>query len=157
MAEQMSSVSWQAYEHMHGEKRADWFWVLGLITIAVTVAAIVLGNTLFGIVMLVSGIVLGIAAMRPPRVVAYEITTRAIRVDEALYPYSTLDSFYINEEDEHHGPQLLVKTKKHFMSLLVIPLPEEYVDDIEELVASRIPEEFLEEPLAMKLFEAVGL
>ncbi len=155
MAERTQSVSWEAYEHAHGEKGADWFWVLGMVTVAVAVASIVLGNTLFGILVLVGGFVISLAAARPPRIIPYEISTRMIRIDDISYPYSTLRSFYIDEENPT-GPQLLVKSQKMFAHLLVLPLPEEYVDEVEELVASRLPEEFLEEPIFVKIAERFG-
>jgi hypothetical protein len=155
MAEVVNMVSWEAYEHAHSEKKADWFWVLGMITLAVTVAAVILGNTLFGIVVLVAGFVMSLTAIRPARIIPYEISTRSIRIDDLNYPYSTLRSFYIDEENPT-GPQLLVQSNKMFMPLLILPLPEEYVDDVEELIAARLPEEFLEEPLIHKLLEMVG-
>jgi len=155
MAEVVNTVSWEAYEHAHGEKSADWFWVLGIVTLAVTVASIILGNTLFGIVVLLAGFVMSLSAIRPIRIVTYEINTRSIRIDGLNYPYSTLQSFYIDEKNPTN-PQLLVLSDKMFMPLLILPLPIEYVDDVEELVAARLPAEFLEEPLISRLLESVG-
>tara|TARA_B100000745_G_scaffold237418_2_gene160329 strand:+ start:1539 stop:2009 length:471 start_codon:yes stop_codon:yes gene_type:complete len=155
MDEQVKSVSWEAYEHAHTEKGSDWFWALGIITIAVTVAAILLGNVLFGILIFVAGCVTALHANREPQIIEHAVTSRGVQVGEKMYPYSTLDVFYIDEEDPL-GPQLLIRSQKLFMPLIIMPLPEEYVDDIEELVASRIPEEFLEEPFANKLLEFFG-
>jgi len=42
------------------------------------------------------------------------------------------------------------------MPLLVIPLPAEYIDDIESILESRLPEDELEEPFLMKVFELFG-
>jgi len=155
MDEQVKSVSWEAYEHHHTEKGSDWFWVLGIVTIAVTVAAILLGNVLFGILIFVAGAVTALQANREPAIVEHSVTSRGVQLDDKMYPYSTLDVFYIDEEDPL-GPQLLIRSQKLFMPLLIMPLPEESVDDIEELIASRLPEEFLEEPFANKLMEFFG-
>ena len=155
MVEQLRGITWEALEHHHGEKRSDWFWALGIITIGATTASIMFGNTLLGIVILISGIVMSLLALREAKVVPYAVTLRGVRVEERLYPYSTLESFYIDEEDPF-GPQLLVKSEKMFMPLIVMPIPEEYIDDIEEILASRLPEEHLEEPLAHKLLEFFG-
>jgi hypothetical protein len=78
-----------------------------------------------------------------------------VRVADLLYPYTTLESYHIDEDDVR-GPQLLIMSQKHFMPLLVLPIPEEYIDDIEEILSLRLPEEFLEEPLFTKLLELVG-
>ncbi|MFT5849759.1 MAG: hypothetical protein ACI9H6_000575 [Patiriisocius sp.] len=155
MSEQARTISWEAYEHHHTEKGSDWYWVLGIITVAITITAILLGNMLFGILIFIAGLVTALHATRDPKVVPFAVTQRGLRIDDKLYPYSTLESFYIDEEDPI-GPQLLCKSEKLFMPLLVLPLPEEYVEEIEDILASRLPEEYTEEPLAHKLLEFFG-
>lgn len=155
MSEQASSITWEAHEHNHTKKESDWFWVLGIITLAVTVTAVLLGNTLFGILLFIAGLVTALHATKDPNIIPFSVTQRGLRIEDKLYPYSTLESFYIDEEDPA-GPQLLVKSEKLFMPLLILPLPEEYIDDIEDILASRLPEEHLEEPIATKLLEYFG-
>jgi hypothetical protein len=96
-----------------------------------------------------------IHAARKPKVVQYAVTTRGLRVDDTLYPYATLEGYCITEDD-FTDPQLLVRSTKLFMPLLILPLPSEYVDEIEEIIAARIREEHLEEPFLLKLFEMFG-
>ena len=155
MVDQLRGVTWEALEHHHGEKGSDWFWALGIVVVASAAASILLGNTLLGILILVGGSVMAMLAMREPKIVPYAVTLRGIRVEDKLYPYSTLESFYIDEEDPL-GPQLLAKSEKMFMPLIVMPIPEEYIEDIEDILASRLPEEHLEEPFANKLLEFFG-
>lgn len=156
MDELPKSITWEAFEHDHEPKTVDWYWILGIVTLALMVAALLLGNLLFGVFILVCGMVLGLTAARQARTVEYGVTTRGVRIDTSIYPYSTLESFYI-DEDRPDDPLLIIKSRKLFAPLLVLPLPEEYVDEIEELVASRIPEEFLEEPVAYRLLDLLGL
>ena len=61
----------------------------------------------------------------------------------------------VDDENEDR-PQLLLKSKQFHMPLIVIPIPEERVHDIEELVRDRLPEEDLEESVAHKLLELIG-
>lgn len=154
-SEIIRGVTWEAYEHNHTQKTSDWFWVLGIVTVAVTVVAVLLGNTLFGILLFIAGLVTALHARLEPKVIPFAVTQRGIRIDDKLYPYSTLESFFIDEENVF-GPQMLVKSEKLFMPLLILPLPEEYIDEIEDLLASRLPEERLEEPIATKLLEFLG-
>jgi len=154
-SETVRSITWEAYEHHHTDKGGDWFWVLGIVTIAITVTAILLGNTLFGILIFIAGLVTALHARQEPKVVPFSVTQRGLRIDDKIYPYSKLESFFIDEEDPL-GPQLLVKSEKLFMPLLLLPLPEEYLDEIEDILASRLPEEHLEEPLATKILEFFG-
>lgn len=155
MTQELKGVTWEALEHHHGVKSSDWLWALGILTIASSVTSILLGNALFGIVILISGAVVAILATREPQTIQYAVTQRGLRVDDKLYPYSTLECFYIDEEDQL-GPQLLAKSEKMLMPLIVMPLPEEYMDDIENIIANRLPEIFLEEPFFNKLLEIFG-
>jgi len=153
--EEVRSITWDAYEHYHIEKGSDWFWILGIITVAITIAAILLSNMLFGVLILIGGLVIALHANHEPDIIEYAVTLRGMRVGDTIYPYSTLDSFYIDEEHPA-GARLLVRSQKLFMPLFIISIPEENVDDIEELIASRLPEEHMDEPLVYKILEFFG-
>lgn len=149
------SVTWEAPEHNHEPKGADWYIALALITGAFAFAALLLGNILLTLLALIAGGTMGLVASKPPRTIPYAVTTRGIRIDDELYPYSTLESFAIEEEDT--PPKLLVKSEKLLMPLLVLPLPAEKVEVVEELVAARLPEDDLTEPFYMPILERLGL
>ncbi len=149
------SVSWEAPEHHHRERGGDWFFALAIITASVAIASVFFGNILFALLALLSGMSLALAASQVPQIIPFAVTIRGIRVGETMYPYSVLHSYFINEEDIR-GPQLLILGKRHFMPLIVMPIPEEYIDEIEEILSSRLPEEFIEEPFFNKLLEFLG-
>jgi len=153
--QQLKSITWEAPEHHHVEKSPEWFAVVGIITVAATAAAWMIGNVLLAALLLLAGIVTALATMRTPETIPFAVTTRGVRVDERLYPYSSLESYCIDEEDPK-GPQLIVKGNRLIMPLIILPLPEDEVDDIEDLIASKLPEEHLEEPLFSKIMEAFG-
>lgn len=155
MNAQQAAITWEAPEHTHAEKKGDWFWIVGIFIIAGALSSIFLGNTLLGILIFVGGAVMLILAARPAKMIAYAVTQRGLRIDDTLYPYTTLKSFYIDENNPG-GTQLLVASEKMFMPLLILPLPEEYIDDIEEIISSRLPETHLEEPFVHKLLEFFG-
>lgn len=155
MEETPKSIFWEAPEHHHAEKSSDWFWVLGIIAVAGSVTSIILGNVLFGVVILLAGSTLFIAAHQKPRTIKFEVSLRGVRIDTTLYPYATLDSYYLDEEN-HINPQLILKSKKFFVPLLIIPIPDEYIDEIEDLVSDRLPEEYMEEPLSHRMLELFG-
>ncbi len=152
---QLKAIEWEALEHSHSQKGSDWFWILGILTLSGTVASILLKNILLGIVILIGGSVMAILATREAKVVAYAVTQRGLRVNDVLYPYTTLESYFI-EDDEVTEAQLLIKSSKLFMPLIIMPLPSEHIDDIEDIISERLPEEHLEEPFANKLLEFFG-
>jgi hypothetical protein len=155
MEEMVRAVSWEAPEHRHIEKSSDWYWALGIIALAAAGASMIFGDVLFGIVILLAASTMILVAHRKPKQMLFEVSARGVRIGDELYPYPGLESFSIDEECQH-GPQLILKSKHFFMPLLIIPVPEEYVDDIEDIVSPRLAEDHLHEPLSHRLLEFFG-
>lgn len=155
MALPARSVTWEAPEHTHIIKSSDWFWALGIIAVSAAAAAFFFGNFLLAILILIAAGIVAMLANREPKVIAYAVTARGLRVGDQLYPYSTLEAYYIDEENPE-GPQLLARSNKLFMHLVIMPLPEEHIHDIEDILEDKLPEEFMEEPFGAKLLEIFG-
>ena len=155
MSEAIRAVTWEAPEHHHVEKNGDWFWILGIITFVSSIAVFFFGNFLFALLILIAGSAMGLIANKTPKIIPFAVSTRGLRVGGVLYPYSTLECFYI-DEDHEHGVQLLARSTRLFMPLIIMPLPEEYLEEIEAILETRLNEEHLEEPLANKLLEIFG-
>lgn len=149
------SVTWEAPEHHHVEKGNDWFFALAIITVALVVVAIIFNDTLFALLLGLAGGALAIAAAKRPSIIPYAVTVRGVRVDDQLYPYPTLTSYTIDEDDPK-GPQLLVKAKRKFMPLIILPIPADHIDEIEAILQEKLEEEELEEPLFVKVLELFG-
>jgi len=149
------AVTWEAPEHNHSEKSGDWFFAFTIIFIAIVISAILLGNTLFALLMAIAGLTLAISVTRRPSLVHYAVSVRGVRVGDDLYPHSNIEAYCI-DEDEPSGPQLLIQVKSRLMPLVVIPLPPDYIDDVDDILGARIPEEKLEEPVIMKILELFG-
>lgn len=155
MEERLNAISWEAPEHYHSEKSGDWYWALGIIALCGAVAAFLFGNFLFAIVILVGAGVMSLQSNKHPRIVPFLVGARGVRVGEQLFPYSALESYSI-DEDDFRGPRLLLKAKHLYTPLIVMPIPEDRVQDIEDLVRERLKEEGLEEPLANRLLNMIG-
>ena len=155
MEEATRIIRWEAEAHYHNPRSSDWYWALGILGIAGSVTAILLGNMLFGILIAVAALVVTLVSLRPVKTIQYVITQRGIQIDDVFHTYATLESFYIDEHN-YNQPVLLIRHERMFTPLFVIPIPDEYVMEVEDLLASRIPEEHLEEPVLMKLLEFFG-
>ena len=149
------SISWEAPEHNHNEKGRDWFLALAILVISIAVAAYLFDNILFSLLVVVAGAAMALSATKRPSIIPFAVTVRGIRIDDRLYPYSTLQAYHI-DEDHPDGPQLLVLSKQKLMPLLVLPLPEDYIDDVEDILRDKLAEELIEEPLFMILLEKFG-
>ena len=156
MAESVRAVTWEAPEHHHIEGGSgDRYWILGILSISIFVVAILLDSMLFGILIILAASVITLLSFKVPRIIPFAVTTRGVRIDDKLFPYSTLESFFL-DDDNPQGPQLLIKSKHYFMPLVVIPIPEDGSHEIEKIIEIRLAEEHLEEPLANKILEWLG-
>jgi hypothetical protein len=155
MEQSLRSIAWEAPTHHHTEKGNDWYVAMIIVVISLIIAVSLFGNKLFAILIGVGGATLLISAAKKPSVIPYAVTLRGIRIDAQLYPYSTLESYRIDEEDPK-GPQLLIKSDRKLMPLLVLPIPPEHIDDIDDIIKENLVEEELYEPTLVKILEAVG-
>jgi hypothetical protein len=148
-------IQWEAPEHRYTEKTNDWYWVVGIIAISASIASIIFGNVLFGIVILLGAVVVMIYDHKKPRTIFFEISSRGIYIEKELYTYASLESFCIDEVCPH-GPQLIVKPYGLFAQLLIISLPEAHIESIEHILMKQLPKEHIEEPLAHRILEYFG-
>lgn len=156
MHERLHTIEWDAHPHLPRTRGDDWYWVLGIVAVSSAIAAIILGNVLFGIVIILGMLVMMIYAQTETHEpIPYAITPTGISIGSTTYPYSKIESFWIDRE-HHIGPHLLVNRTEGIEHILVIPLPDEYVDDIHELLGMYLPEEYTKEPLAHQLLALVG-
>lgn len=143
--------SWDAPEYIYVEKSSDWFWAFGIIAVAASVAAIIMENILFGLLILIGAFVLSIFAARKPKTIHFEINDKGVVIDKTIYPFRNIESFNTTEE------VLLIKTNKKLTQLLVIPL-EVNSEEVHDFLLQHIEEEVdLEIPLIQTLMEALGL
>lgn len=150
------TLSWQAHEYVHVEKTPDWFWALGLIAVAAFVAALLLNNILFAVLILLIALVLGLFAARKPNVVQFSITPRGVRIDNTLYAYQNIESFAIEELSPDHTPKLIIAPRGIMRPTLVIPIIEVHPDDVHNLLREFLPEAEHSEPLSHRVMEWLG-
>lgn len=153
---QQTQLEWTALEHEHIHKSSDWFWALGILAIAAAATAIIFNNVLFAIVILIGAFTLGINASKPPAQIRFKITTRGIVINNILHPYSSLESFWVADENQHEQPKLLIKSKKLLALHIVIPIEDVSPDDVRDYIFEYLEEEEDSESLAQKIVEFFG-
>lgn len=151
----MDTISWQDYEHDHNEKSGDWFWALGIIAISSAVTAIIFKNILFALLIFIGAFTVALFAVKRPELVHFEITKRGIAIDDTLYPFNTLESFWI-EDTEEDSVTLIVKSQRFVMPYLIIPLRNTSESDIRQLLSIKLTEEEMHEPVSHRMLEFFG-
>ncbi|MDB5264946.1 MAG: protein of unknown function with transrane region [Parcubacteria group bacterium] len=114
---------WDGMEYTFDEKGGDWYWALGIIAVAGTIASVLFGNIILAFVILAASGTLALQTLRPPQMRHFSITEAGIVVDGRLHPYEEMLSFSVLEyADETIPPSLSIKTKKLLSPHLVIPI-----------------------------------
>jgi len=156
MPQDSAPIRWQAYEHEHIERGSDWFWALGIIAVCAALISALFGNALFGVLLLVAAVTLGLLAKTTPSLIEFEISDRGIRVGDTMHRYEEIISFWVEEHDVN-PPILLIDTVKWLSPNFVIPI--EHVDPktVRTFLAERVDEVPMKESAAHKVLEFFGL
>ena len=155
MRQQSFKIEWQASEYEHKERSSDWFWAVGIIAFAIAIVSIIFGNIIFGVLVLIRAFSLAIFANRPPNILDVTVDERGITRDKVQYPYSSLESFWIDIEHPHK--KIILRSNKMLMPLIIIPISDEVdIDNLHDKLSLFLKEEFHSLPLIERLLEYLG-
>ncbi len=150
--EKAKKISWVAKDFIKPERSSDWYWFAGIIGIGVSFLAIYFGNILFALLILISLFALFVQSSVEPSDKKFELNRKGVVSGEILYPYSTLESFWVIDEDGWDRDRLLVKSKKTLMPLIVIPLGKDVTpEQISDFLLEYLNEEQMEDSQINKL------
>lgn len=121
--DQTKQYSWEGVEHEHMEKTTDWYWGLGIVIVTGIIIAIISGNYLLAVLLLLGGIMLGIYANDKPHPVTVEISERGIKLNKDLYLYETMESFWMYQDHKQRN-QIIIVTGRKVLPQRIISLPE---------------------------------
>ena len=156
MADQTPLLSWQAPTHEYTERSPDWYWALGLLALAASILSIFFGNILLAVIIGLGAVIAVMLALRPPRMCDISITEAGIHVDQALYPYRSLTTFWVDEESRDI-PQLIVTTNSLLNPQLILPLEEHVaVEDVRTLLLEKIEEKEQHESALSVIADLLG-
>ncbi len=150
-------ITWQALEYHHEPKGTDWFWAVGIVAVCIAITSIIYGNILFAILIMIATAALFMYAVRLPELIEFELNNKGVVIEEKMYPYATLQSFWVEDFDNRHPHmKLLIKSQKLTMPLIVIPISGVHPEDIREFLLNYLVEEEQFEPLSQKVMEYLG-
>jgi len=114
---------WEGREHDHAPKSADWYWVLGIIATASAIAAILFGNYLLAVLIIVATATIAIHSTKAPPIHQFRIVEQGLVIGEELHPFEKMISFSMLEDIGGKLPPLLsIKNENWLSPHLVIPL-----------------------------------
>ncbi len=132
---------WYGREYDPNPKSADWYWAIGIITVALAIAALLFVDYLLALLIVIAGVALSLHAARHPPTHRFAITEQGLMIDNDLYPFSTMHSFAMLEYLEGNRPPVLsIKTHAWLSPHLLISLPGVDADALHEHLLGRIDE-----------------
>jgi len=87
--------SWTVDEYERHERGPLWYVIAFLVGVSLVLYAIVTQNFLFAIIIIMSGVIIGLSSLREPQRVLFRMTTRGIGMGREFFPYKDLRSFWI--------------------------------------------------------------
>ena len=150
--------SWEGHEYAFEEHGADWYWALGIITLAAVLVAILFSNILLALVILAGAFSIGIQAAKHRRLHRFTIYDNGIAIDGDLYEYAAMRDFAILEYvDPTLPPALSIKTNRILAPHLLIPIHDYDPDEIYFYISNHLPEGMHEETLVDRLTSLMRL
>lgn len=147
-------ISWNAPDHIHTKKSPDWYWAVGIITLALAVVSFILGNAITGIFVLAASVALVLNASREPQSMYHEVNDRGIMIGQTLYPFLSLDSFWIPHDEM--PAKIILKSRKSFMPYIVVLIDEIDREEVREVLLRYIAETEHHEPFLKHILEKLG-
>ena len=154
-------LNWSALEYEEKERQVDWFWALGVIVVASSLAAIIFGNYFFAILLIVGGLLMGFFAIKKPDMVFYELNEKGLKIRNRIYLYENIKAFWVQKPLSDDGkvmpPALFIKSQRLLVPVFSVPIEEASVVKIHNvMLAHDVPEKEMKEHPSEKIMEALG-
>lgn len=149
-------LSWQAPERKNETPAQNTKIILGTGALAFLSYAVYTQNYLFAIIIALAGFVWYAYAHQSPRLIEYAVTARGVQIQNRLYEFQDLQSFWIFF-DPPHVKELSIESKKTFMPFIKIPLGDTKPTALREQLIKFIPEKKQEETLTEIVSRRFGL
>ena len=98
MAERAALLEWEGREYDHNPKDADWYWVVGIVATAATIAAILFGNLLLAFLIIVAAGALALHAAKEPPIHRFQLVEQGLMIGDELHPFDRMISFSVLED-----------------------------------------------------------
>lgn len=149
-------LSWSAPEYHHKERTIDWFWGLGIVVVAGSVASVLLGNFFFAIFIIISGGLLWHFSVTKPEVLSIDIKEDGIYVNKDFFRIDKIKGFDIHGE-EGAGGILILDIDRNFSPILTLPIDKGVsLGMLEQILVSSIERKEMQEPFTHAIMDKLG-
>lgn len=122
-------LEWEGKEYDHSPKSDDWYWALGIIAVAGTIATILFGSYLLAVLIVIAAASLALHAAKQPPLHRFQLVEQGLFIGDELHPFTRMISFSVLEDIEGILPPMIsIKTESWLSPHLIIPLAGVDVD-----------------------------
>ncbi len=133
---------WEGKEYDPNPKSADWYWALGIIAVAGTIASVLFSNYLFAVLIVIATVVIALHSTKHPSTHTFRILEQGLMIGEELHLFERMTSFSALEDIEDRLPPLLsIKTDSWLSPHLMIPLDGVDADAVYEYFLEKVDEQ----------------
>ncbi|MEI6478982.1 MAG: hypothetical protein WCO18_01680 [bacterium] len=150
-------IFWETYEFQYKKKTADWFWAVGIVSIAIAVIAIIYGDSLFALFIVIAGTLSIFTGNKEPKMLEVRINDKGISVDSTLYPFQDIKTFWV-EDNKNSVPKLILRIERFINPIVVLTIETDYAEpsDVRNHLLNYVPEDKTPEPVSHKIMEYLG-
>jgi hypothetical protein len=132
-------LKWTAPEFEHYQKSKSWFAITGVIAGLLFLWALFTKNILFALLIGLSYFSITTYGLKKPREIRLAITPKGVKVNQVLYKFENLKSFWIFY-DPPEIKELSLRSKKTIMPYIKIPLGEQNPVEVRKVLIKYLPE-----------------
>jgi len=132
-------LKWKTPEFEYYKNSQSWFITIGIIAGILFIIAIFTKNFLFGLLIAISSFLIFTYSLKKPDNVKLSIGPKGIQINNVLYEFENLRSFWI-----FYNPpeikELSLRSKKTIMPYIKVPIGDENPVEIRKILIKYLPE-----------------
>lgn len=137
-------ISWVFPEYPRYHRGFVWYLVSVIIGAGLLISALVSGNFLFALIILMFALVIYMATAAEPADIEIAITEDGIALGTAFYPHRAVKSFWFVYEPPHVR-NLYIDFKSAVRPRLTVDLMDENPNEVRKALSRHVPEDLTEE------------
>jgi len=143
-------LKWQAKEFKKQNKSLAWYITCGAIFLALIFFAVSQKSPLMALVFVLIAVTVYLFAQKEPKKINFAITKAGIKIQDQIYSYDDLESFWIFY-DPPRVKKLSLKSKKVLMPYISMPLDKQNPVKLRKILLEFLPEKEQEESILENL------
>lgn len=135
-----SLLNWSFPEYIQYSRSKSWYIIIGILLVIVVFYALLTGNLLFALFLILFGLVLVLQTRRSPSNVEFKISEKGIAIGERFYDWSDINNFrFVYKPPE--VKRLYIDLKNVLLPDFSVPLKDQEPGKIRKILKNYLEED----------------